>query len=350
MKWLRYFVLLLPLVLAFEFANSKNYGQCEFKDGFTQCSKHNQIFIDYETGKTGRCVECVTWQGKGCYPNAAEACFRNGYSFTVGQCSSNHGLTLHGEPEYAGWRVYFNDENPYVDCKNYDPDDPCGNGKDPATCDDEIADDPPDKPDPDTCDPEKDHCYDDDYDPDKPPCKIMVNGKCVYDDPDRKDKICSNGKCKCFDKQANGKLKEVPCNDSSPSSGGDPNDPCGNGKDPATCDDSTADDPPDDKLNPNNVNDDFKYDFENLDTDTSKLGDPKNVPNQNKEVDLGTWGVNDYFNFSGQCPAPSVVSLGMFGSFEVSYEYFCRIASILRTVVIAFAWLSGLLIIARINK
>ena len=57
------------------------------------------------------------------------------------------------------------------------------------------------------------------------------------------------------------------------------------------------------------------------------------------------------FNSSGQCPAPISVNLGFLNSsMDISFEYFCSIARIIRAVVIAFAWLSGLLIIVRINK
>lgn len=271
-------------------------------------------------------------------------------------------------------------EDPPPDDPN--PDDPCGNGKDPATCD--MEDPPPADPDdpcgngkdPATCDMDEDPDpdpeppkYDDDYKPEDPPCQIMVNGKCYnangmpYDpdnpsDPNNpnnpnydggKNKICSNGYCKCFKKNENGILKEVPCNDSKFY-----DESCSDPYDPETCSSNwqedmfpEMEDMPD--YNPNSQYDDASYNFDGLDTSTD-LPDAKDIKDKTQEVDLSSWGVNDYFNSSGQCPAPSTVSLGMFGSFEVSYEYFCRIASILRTVVIAFAWLTGLLIIAKVNK
>lgn len=196
----------------------------------------------------------------------------------------------------------------------------------------------------------------------------MVNGKCYnantgnpYDpdnpsDPNNpsydggKNKICSNGYCKCCEKNENGILKEVPCNDNfnfpdeTP-----PLDP--------TCEividgECYGSEKPyeNENFNPNTTYDDFSYDFGDLDPNHN-LPDPKQIEqDKSKEVDLSGWGVNSYFNSSGQCPAPNTVSLGMFGSFEVSYEYFCSIARILRTVVIAFAWLTGLLIIAKVNK
>ena len=390
MKWLRYFVLLFPLIFSVSFSFSKQLDSCKV-------------------------VDCVQVNGSGCFSSVGDACVSAGYSRhgywtrfdgTFSCDGNNIGTTIKGT-------VYCSkcpDPFDVSTCDAGDPDDPCGNGKDPATCD--MEDPPPDDPNPDdpcgngkdpaTCDMEDpppddpnpdDPCgngkdpatcdmdepnpdpetpkYDNDYKPEDPPCQIMVNGKCYnangmpYDpdnpsDPNNpnnpsydggKNKICSNGYCKCFKKDENGILKEVPCN-SYPSYD---DDPCGNGKDPATCDDSTANDPPssdDDttsNFNPNSQYDDTSYNFDGLDTSTN-LPDAKDIKDKTQEVDLSSWGVNDYFNSSGQCPAPNTVSLGMFGSFEVSYEYFCSIARILRTVVIAFAWLTGLLIIAKVNK
>ncbi|MBO7381246.1 MAG: hypothetical protein J6U05_06225, partial [Neisseriaceae bacterium] len=92
------------------------------------------------------------------------------------------------------------------------------------------------------------------------------------------------------------------------------------------------------------------YDFGDLDTSTN-LPDPKDIKDVPKnEVDLGGFGISGYFDASSQCPAPTTVDLKLFGTLEISYEYFCSIARILRAVVIAFAWLSALLIIARINR
>ena len=343
MKWLRYFVLLFPLIFSVSFSFSKQLDSCKV-------------------------VDCIQVNGSGCFGSVGDACVSAGYSRhgywtrfdgTFSCDGNNIGTVIKGT-------IYCSEcPDPFdvSTCDAGDPDDPCGNGKDPATCD--MEDPPPDDPNPDdpcgngkdpaTCDmdePDPDPPkYDDDYKPEDPPCQIMVNGKCVFEDPDRKDKICSNGYCKCFKKDENGILKNVPCN-SYPSYD---DDPCGNGKDPATCDDSTANDPPsgdDDttsNFNPNSQYDDATYNFDGLDTSTN-LPDAKDIKDKTQEVDLSSWGVNDYFNSSGQCPAPSTVSLGMFGSFEVSYEYFCSIARILRTVVIAFAWLTGLLIIAKVNK
>ncbi|MBR7001205.1 MAG: hypothetical protein IKI11_00865 [Neisseriaceae bacterium] len=363
MKWLRYFVLLLPLLLAFEFSFALE--KCQYKKGDDECQSAGQVLAD-----GGVCHNCWTYGGAGCSLTKFRACKAAGFK----PATNSQGNCLAYPPDPNGgipkqmFKIFYNGEDPIKDCPydpDYDPDDPCGNGKDPATCD--MDDPPPDDPDdpcgngkdPETCDIDDDPdnppkpdipIYDDDYKPDAPPCQIMVNGKCVYDDPNRKDKICNaEGVCKCFEKQANGILKEVPCN----SIISYDDDPCGNGKDPATCDDSTADDPPDSSTdksyNPNSEYDDATYNFDDLDTST-KLPDAKDIKDKTREVDLSSWGVNDYFNSSGQCPAPNTVSLGMFGSFEVSYEYFCSIARILRTVVIAFSWLTGLLIIAKINK
>ena len=229
------------------------------------------------------------------------------------------------------------------------PDDPCGNGKDPATCD--MDDDPP-QPDPPK--------YDDDYKPDEPPCQIMVNGKCVNPDNGKQPKICQNGFCKCFSKRENGTLKEVPC---SPT--GFYDESCSDPYDAETCsskwwedmfpeiDFNDPDDPVLPDYNPNAPYDDFDYNFGDLDT-SHNLPNPKQVDNSNNDknkVDLSDFGVTNHFNASGQCPAPVTVSLGFLNStMEVSFEYFCSIARILRAVVIAFAWLSALLIIARINR
>ena len=374
MKWLRYFVLLLPLIFSISFSYA---NQCHYKKGCDRSSlSANQ-----------KCVPCIQYEGSGCYETRKLACEANGYSHFTSYMQSVRCVRSVPAPvgyihstisEYGGVLTIIDgtidkdidlsscddfvddDDDPCgngkdpatcdMDEPNPDPeppynlDDPCGNGKDPATCDDSTANDPPLTPDP--------HYYDDDYKPDNPPCQIMVNGKCVYDDPNRKDKICSNGKCKCFKKDENGILKEVSCNDSNFYDFYDAS--CSDPYDPETCSDNwqedmfpEMEDMPD--YNPNSQYDDAAYNFDGLDTSTN-LPDAKDIKDKTQEVDLSSWGVNDYFNSSGQCPAPNTVSLGMFGSFELSYEYFCSIARILRTVVIAFAWLTGLLIIAKINK
>lgn len=91
------------------------------------------------------------------------------------------------------------------------------------------------------------------------------------------------------------------------------------------------------------------YDFGTLPTDND-LPDPKDIDDKKKEIDLGGFSVRGYLNTTAQCPAPTTVDLKLFGTMEIEYTYFCNIARILRAVVVAFAWLSALLIIARINR
>ena len=375
----RFFLgLVLFFSISFSFAGSAKVCDTDPISGLpTRCS----CFKDDKPTPCSFCfyTTCHTINGGGCFNTYEAACNSIGLHFWRPEFVDSNNLTFscregigRGETGPIGkveQNVFYCadpppdwDEDPCGNGKDPetcdmddpppdDPDDPCGNGKDPATCD--MDDPPPDNPpDDDNCDPSK-GCYDDDYDPDKPPCKIMVNGKCVYDDDDRKYKICSNGQCKCFDKRDNGTLKEVPCNDSGSANGDDDNDhpfydeACDDPTDITTCGDLYKDD----DYNPNDAHDDFEYDFGDLDPKTD-LPDPKDLKDtpKEKEVDLSGWGVNDYFNSSGYCPSPTTVSLGTFGTLEVSYQYFCDICRIIRTVVIAFAWLSGLLIITRINK
>lgn len=397
MKWLRYFVLLLPLILSFEFSFANSCTQSEYCNAATV----GFVFPNGDMCKQGFSA------GGGLSDNAYDACVSAGFksSSDWGGEIPPHWRLIEGggdvdtycwklceedNPSSSCWELHKNVFSYYfvvpsgsnISSCSLPEDDPCGNGKDPATCD--MEDPPPADPDdpcgngkdPATCDMDEDPDpdpeppkYDDDYKPEDPPCQIMVNGKCYnangmpYDpdnpsDPNNpnnpnydggKNKICSNGYCKCFKKNENGILKEVPCNDSKFY-----DESCSDPYDPETCSSNwqedmfpEMEDMPD--YNPNSQYDDASYNFDGLDTSTD-LPDAKDIKDKSQEVDLSSWGVNDYFNSSGQCPAPSTVSLGMFGSFEVSYEYFCRIASILRTVVIAFAWLTGLLIIAKINK
>ncbi|MBQ9183305.1 MAG: hypothetical protein IJ143_05950 [Neisseriaceae bacterium] len=91
------------------------------------------------------------------------------------------------------------------------------------------------------------------------------------------------------------------------------------------------------------------YDFGTLPTDND-LPDPKDIDDKKKKIDLGGFSVRGYLNTTAQCPAPTTVDLKLFGIMEIEYTYFCNIARILRAVVVAFAWLSALLIIARINR
>ena len=91
------------------------------------------------------------------------------------------------------------------------------------------------------------------------------------------------------------------------------------------------------------------YDFGKLPTDND-LPDSKDIDDKKKEIDLGGFSVRGYLNTTAQCPAPTTVDLKLFGTMEIEYTYFCNIARILRAVVVAFAWLSALLIIARINR
>ena len=63
--------------------------------------------------------------------------------------------------------------------------------------------------------------------------------------------------------------------------------------------------------------------------------------------DLGGFSVTGYFTSSGSCPAPVVVDLGVFGRMQMTYDWLCRLAGLIRPVAIAFAWLSALMIIVK---
>lgn len=370
------FLFALVLLFSLNFVFADNFPQCYYKKGDGVCSYAGQKLSD-----GGVCRSCFTYHGSGCAISTYTACSAAGFKRATsgGKCFDVSGKKYDAPTQM--FKIFYNGEDGYS----------CGNDATdiddnplPPLCDDELdpyCDQP--NPDPGTPDPGT-PVYDDDYKPEDPPCQIMVNGKCVFEDPNRKDKICTNGYCKCFEKNENGILKETPCNNNfnfpkdippldptceividgecygsekpyENDSGDDNN--SGDGTHTSSSDNthggggiSLDDDNNSTSFNPNTAYDDFNYDFGDLDPNHD-LPDPKQIEqDKSKEVDLSSWGVNDYFNSSGQCPAPNTVSLGMFGSFEVSYEYFCSIARIIRAVVIAFAWLSGLLIITRINK
>ena len=68
---------------------------------------------------------------------------------------------------------------------------------------------------------------------------------------------------------------------------------------------------------------------------------------QREPFDLGGFSVTGYFTSSGSCPAPAVVDLGVFGRMQMTYDWLCRLAGLIRPVAIAFAWLSALMIIVK---
>lgn len=321
-----------------------------------QCRERKDVECSAANDNGLSCVTCYTYNKEGCYRTAREACLANGYNgyyAHVRTCvnSENGKATAYGGLVGSGKRVFEN-EDPYS-CEFPEEDD--------ENKDDKDKDTPK---------------YDDDYKPEDPPCKIMVNGKCYNEnnlepyDPDNPDdpnnpvnptnrhtdKICSNGYCKCFNKNENGILKEIPCSDNYTFY----DESCSDPYDSDTCSSNwqdemfpEKDDLPDYNLpdyNPNSSYDDFSYDFDDLDT-SHNLPDSNSGISPNNKVDLSDFGVTNHFRFSGQCPAPILVSLGFLNSsMSISFEYFCSIARIIRAVVIAFAWLSALLIIARINR
>ena len=68
---------------------------------------------------------------------------------------------------------------------------------------------------------------------------------------------------------------------------------------------------------------------------------------QREPFDLDGFSVTGYFTSSGSCPAPAVVDLGVFGRIQMTYDWLCRLAGLIRPVAIAFAWLSALMIIVK---
>ena len=77
--------------------------------------------------------------------------------------------------------------------------------------------------------------------------------------------------------------------------------------------------------------------------------DDKNedVKEEKPSKDFSKFKVTNYFSGGGACPADVSVNVGIFGSFALSYGWLCRLASIMRPLVIAFAWLSALFIIVK---
>lgn len=80
--------------------------------------------------------------------------------------------------------------------------------------------------------------------------------------------------------------------------------------------------------------------------------DDKNedVKEEKPSKDLSKFKVTGYFSGGGVCPADVSVNVGIFGTFALSYQWFCRLAALLRPLVIAFSWLSALLIIVKGSK
>lgn len=71
---------------------------------------------------------------------------------------------------------------------------------------------------------------------------------------------------------------------------------------------------------------------------------------ERKTFDFGTFSVKGYFTSNGTCPAPLTVDLGVFGKMELSYGWICKVAKLMRGVVIAFAWFGAILIIVKGTK
>ena len=47
------------------------------------------------------------------------------------------------------------------------------------------------------------------------------------------------------------------------------------------------------------------------------------------------------------CPAPVTADLAMFGTFEITFDWLCRAAKLIKPFVVAFAYLTALFIITR---
>ena len=66
--------------------------------------------------------------------------------------------------------------------------------------------------------------------------------------------------------------------------------------------------------------------------------------------DLNDFSVTNYLSTSGSCPQPYRISIGMFGEMTIPYDFLCNLAVYLRPLIIGFAWLSGLILIGKINS
>lgn len=76
-------------------------------------------------------------------------------------------------------------------------------------------------------------------------------------------------------------------------------------------------------------------------------GKNEDVKEEKPSKDFSKFKVTNYFSGGGVCPADVSVNVGIFGSFALSYEWLCRLAAIMRPLVIGFAWLSALFIIVK---
>ena len=76
-------------------------------------------------------------------------------------------------------------------------------------------------------------------------------------------------------------------------------------------------------------------------------GENEDVKGGKPSKDFSKFKVTNYFSGGGSCPADVSVNVGIFGSFALSYGWLCRLAAIMRPLVIAFAWLSALFIIVK---
>lgn len=76
-------------------------------------------------------------------------------------------------------------------------------------------------------------------------------------------------------------------------------------------------------------------------------GKNEDVKGEKPSKDFSKFKVTSYFSGGGSCPADVSVNVGIFGSFALSYGWFCRLATIMRPLVVAFGWLSALFIIVK---
>ena len=76
-------------------------------------------------------------------------------------------------------------------------------------------------------------------------------------------------------------------------------------------------------------------------------GKNEDVKGEKPSKDFSKFRITGYFSGGGACPADVSVNVGIFGSFTLSYDWLCRLATIMRPLVIAFAWLSALFIIVK---
>ncbi len=66
--------------------------------------------------------------------------------------------------------------------------------------------------------------------------------------------------------------------------------------------------------------------------------------------DLNDFLVTNYLSTSGSCPQPYRISIGMFGEIAIPYDFYAIWPFIYVLLIIGFAWLSGLILIGKINS